>query len=97
MLGTRAVKIMAMEENISPPRNANAGIRRSVPAVNSTDGKKVSPISNITASTMVELMKLLVAPHNISPAMTSSMLTGVAMMASNVFWSRRCTRRTPRT
>ena len=86
MLGTSPVKIMAMEENISPPRKAMIGISSTVGASNRTLGKKVIPRASITSRTMVELTKLLVAPHNISPVMTSSMLAGVAMMASNVFW-----------
>jgi len=75
-----------MAENIRPPRNARKGTASTVRSVNSTAGKKVSPIISITTRTMVELTKLLVAPHSISPAMTSSRLTGVATMASNVFW-----------
>ena len=31
-------------------------------------------------------MRARVAPHMISPVMTSSMLTGVAIMALKVFW-----------
>ena len=35
---------------------------------------------------MVALMVARVAPHSSSPATTSSTLTGVATMASKVFW-----------
>ncbi len=85
MLGTSAVKIMAMEANISPARNVIGGTRSTVGAVNRISGNSSHPMTMITTSTMVELIRLLVAPHMISPVMTSSKLTGVATMASNVF------------
>ena len=74
-----AVKHMAIEENSNPTRNDSGGISR-----NSGDG--TTPKATITAKTIDELMRLLVAPHNISPVITSSMLTGVAIIASKVFW-----------
>ena len=79
MFGTMAVKHMAMDENRSPTRNDTGIISR-----NSGDG--TTPKAKITAKTIDELMRLLVAPHKISPVMTSSMLMGVAIIAPKVFW-----------
>lgn len=73
-----AVKHMAMAENNNPTRNENAGI-------NKNNGLETKPKSVITANTMVELIRLFVAPHKSSPAITSSKLNGVAIIASNVF------------
>lgn len=70
---------MAIAENIRPPKKASRGIRMN-------SGLEIRPKAATTARTMVELTMLLVAPHKSSPAMTSSMLIGVAMMASKVFW-----------
>ena len=78
MLGMIAVKHIAMVEKRSPTRKDSGGIRR-----NSDEG--TNPKATITTSTIVELMRLFVEPHRISAVMTSSMVTGVAMMASNVF------------
>lgn len=79
MFGTMAVKHMAMDEKRNPTRNDTSGISRN-------SGEGTNPKATITARTIDELMRLLVAPHRISPVMTSSMVTGVAIMASNVFW-----------
>ena len=79
MFGTMAVKHMAMDEKSNPTRNETGGISRN-------SGEGTTPKTTITAKTIDELMRLLVAPHNISPVMTSSMVTGVAIMASKVFW-----------
>jgi len=70
---------MAMDENSSPTRNASGGISKN-------SGEESKPKANITTKTIDELMRLFVAPHNISPVITSSMATGVAIMAPKVFW-----------
>jgi len=80
MLGTIAVKHIAMAENKSPTRKDKGGINKK------NGGKgETSPKRSITPKTIVELIRLFVAPHKSSPAITSSKLTGVAIMASNVF------------
>ena len=79
IFGTIAVKHIAIAENRSPTRNDNGGI-------NNKNGEGTTPKATITANTIVELMRLFVAPHSISPVMTSSMVTGVAIIASKVFW-----------
>ncbi len=79
MFGTMAVKHMATDENSSPTRKARGGI-------SNKKGLGANPATNMTPNTIDELMRLLVAPHNISPAITSSMFTGVAIIASKVFW-----------
>jgi len=79
IVGDMAVKHMAMAENNSPTRKEIGGISRN-------SGLGVKPKAAITPKTIVELIRLLVAPHRISPAITSSRLTGVAIIASKVFW-----------
>ena len=79
ILGEIAVKHMAMAENNSPTRKEIGGISR-----NSGLGARRKAAT--TPKTIEELIRLLVAPHRSSPAMTSSRLTGVAIMASKVFW-----------
>ena len=79
MFGTMAVKHMAIDEKSSPTRNESGGIRR-------RKGLGARLAANMTPNTIDELMRLFVAPHRISPAMTSSIFIGVAMMASKVFW-----------
>jgi hypothetical protein len=79
MFGAAAVKHIAMELNISPPKNASGITSRN-------SGLEIKPKAATTAKTMVELIVALVAPHRSSPATTSSTLTGVATMASKVFW-----------
>lgn len=79
MLGTMAVKHMAMEANRNPTKKATNGISKN-------KGEETKPAAVITAKTMDELIRLFVAPHRISPVMTSSMFMGVATMASKVFW-----------
>ena len=78
MFGTMAVKHIAIDENRRPTRNERGGIRRD-------RGVSGTPNIIITPRTIVELIRLFVAPHKISPVITSSMLTGVAIIASNVF------------
>jgi hypothetical protein len=79
MFGTMAVKHIAIDEKSSPTRNESGGIRR-------RKGLGVRPAAKMTTNTIDELIRLFVAPHRISPAITSSIFIGVAMMASNVFW-----------
>ena len=79
MLGAAAVKHMAMEPNISPPKNAIGTIIRN-------SGLEIKPKVATTANTIVAFIVARVAPQRSSPATTSSMLTGVATMASKVFW-----------
>ena len=79
MLGAMAVKHMAIDANINPPRKASSGTKRK-------SGLEIKPKAAITTSTVVEFIVARVAPHTSSPAITSSTLTGVAIMASNVFW-----------
>ena len=74
-----AVKHIAIDANINPPRKASSGTKRN-------SGLEINPKAAITASTVVEFIVARVAPHTSSPAITSSTLTGVAIMASNVFW-----------
>jgi len=84
MFGAAAVKHIAMELNINPPKKARgtANRKRGV----KINGLMVKLTTPITVSTIVALIVALVAPHNSSPATTSSTLTGVATMASKVFW-----------
>ena len=79
MLGTMAVKHMAMAANKNPTKNATSGTSKN-------KGELTKPAAVMTAKTMEEFIRLFVAPHRISPVMTSSMFTGVAIMASKVFW-----------
>ena len=79
MLGATAVKHMAIEANISPPKKAIRGNKKN-------SGLVTNPKAAITAKTIVALIIDLVAPQRSSPAMTSSTLTGVVTMASKVFW-----------
>ena len=79
MFGTIAVKHMAIDENKNPTRKATNGISKN-------KGEETKPAAVMTAKTMEELITLFVAPHRISPVMTSSMFTGVVIMALKVFW-----------
>ena len=79
MLGAKAVKHMAIELNIKPPKNAKSGTNRNI-------GLVIKPKSATTHSTMVAFIVARVAPQSSSPATTSSTLMGVATMASKVFW-----------
>ncbi len=84
MLGAAAVKHIAIELNINPPKKANGiASRNRGEKINGLTVKLTAPI---TARTMVALIVALVAPHSSSPATTSSTLTGVATIASKVFW-----------
>ena len=79
MFGATDVKHIAMEANINPPKKA-----RGITSRNS--GLETKPKAATTPNTMVVLMVARVAPQSSSPATTSSTLTGVATMASKVFW-----------
>ena len=79
MFGAKEVKHIAIEANINPPKNAS-GI------TNRNRGFETKPKAATTLNTMVVLIVARVAPQRSSPATTSSTLTGVATMASNVFW-----------
>ncbi len=85
MFGATAVKHIAMEENSKPPKKAINGTSRNSGEVTSGVGVK-NPAPTMTPKTMVALMVERVAPQSSSPATTSSTLTGVATMASKVFW-----------
>ncbi len=78
MVGEIAVKHIATAENKSPTRKEIGGINRN-------SGLGVKRKAATTPKTIEELIRLLVAPHRSSPAMTSSRLTGVAIIASKVF------------
>jgi hypothetical protein len=78
ILGTIAVKHIANAENRRPTINDNGGINK-----NQIEG--TTPKTITTAKTIDEFIRLLVAPHNISPVMTSSIEIGVVIIASNVF------------
>ena len=79
MFGATAVKHMAMEANIKPPKKA-------IGITNRNRGLVIKPKAATTANTIVALIVARVAPQRSSPATTSSTLTGVATMASKVFW-----------
>ena len=79
MLGAIAVKHMAIDANSNPPKNA-------IGITNRNSGLLTNPKIAITASTIVALIIDRVAPQRSSPATTSSTLTGVATIASKVFW-----------
>ena len=79
IFGATEVKHMAMEANIKPPKNASGITSRN-------RGLEIKPKAATTPNTMVVLIVARVAPQSSSPATTSSTLTGVATMASKVFW-----------
>ena len=79
MFGATEVKHIAMEANIKPPKKASGITSRN-------KGLEIKPKAATTASTIVVLNVARVAPQRSSPATTSSTLTGVATMASKVFW-----------
>lgn len=84
MLGDRAVKHMAIPDNIRPPKKAIMGSNKKRGLVIRGCAVK-KPDMPITVRTMVQFIVPLVAPQSSSPATTSSMLIGVATMASKVF------------
>lgn len=70
---------MAIAANNSPPKKAISGKSKN-------NGLVIKPKAPITANTIVAFIVDLVAPQRSSPATTSSTLTGVATIASKVFW-----------
>ena len=78
IFGAAAVKHMAIEANINPPKKA-------IGITSRNSGLEIKPKTAITPKTITALIVERVAPHKSSPATTSSTLTGVATMASNVF------------
>src|SRR3989339_678654 len=79
MFGAMAVKHMAMLANMRPPTKDSKTTK-------GNKGLEIKPNAATTANTMVEFIVARVAPHKSSPAITSSTLTGVAIIASKVFW-----------
>jgi hypothetical protein len=79
MFGAIDVKHIAIDANIKPPKKASGITRRN-------RGLEIKPKAATTDNTMVVLIVARVAPQSNSPATTSSTLTGVATMASKVFW-----------
>jgi hypothetical protein len=79
IFGEMAVKHIPSDANTKPPKNEK-GITRS------DIGRSTRPNTMSTGSIIVTFMTLFVAPHIISPPITSSMLSGVATIASKVFW-----------
>ncbi len=78
MFGEMAVKHMAMHAKRKPPTKEKGMMSKE-------EGSSTSLKTAITASIILALIRLLVAPHRISPVITSSMLRGVAIIASKVF------------
>ena len=54
--------------------------------IQNEERNSISPKIAKTGSIITVFITLLVAPQSSSPAITSSMERGVAIMASNVFW-----------
>lgn len=85
MFGATAVKLIAIAEKSNPPKKAiNGNSRKNGEETRGIAVKKLA--APITRNTIVALMVERVAPQSNSPATTSSTLTGVAIIASNVFW-----------
>ena len=66
---------MAIEENIIPARNESSGI-------SSAQGEDTNWKTAATVKMTLPVMKERVAPQKISPAITSSTFSGVAIIAS---------------
>ena len=77
IFGAKAVKHIPKQANSSPPKKATGNIAKN-------HGVEINPKAATTAKTIAELNVALVAPQRSSPAMTSSTLIGVAIIASNV-------------
>ena len=78
MLGSSAVKHMAMDPKANPPRIATGTIRKAC-------GYDNSPNTLTTPIIAIADMSDSVAPQAISAVITSSITSGVASMASKVF------------
>ena len=79
MFGDIAVKHMPMAAKRRPAKKEN-GI------INNEEGNSIIPKIANTGSIITVFITPLVAPQRSSPAITSSMERGVAIMASKVFW-----------
>jgi GT2 family glycosyltransferase len=79
MLGEMAVKHMPMVAKRKPAIKENGIISRD-------EGNSRIPKAASTGSIKIVFIILRVAPHRISPVITSSIVRGVAIMASKVFW-----------
>ena len=79
MLGVIAVKHMPMAAKRRPARKENGIIKNE-------EGKSIIPKIANMGSIIRVFITLLVAPQRSSPAITSSIERGVAIMASKVFW-----------
>src|SRR3972149_6143033 len=55
-------------------------------STSTANGESTSPQAAMITRMYAVEMRARVAPHRISPVITSSMLTGVAIIASNVRW-----------
>lgn len=77
-MGEMAVKHIPMVAKRKPAKKAKGMIK-------SDEGSSIRPKAATTASMIDALIKLRVAPHSNSPVITSSILNGVAIMASKVF------------
>ncbi len=78
MFGEMAVKHMPIVAKRKPARNENGIISRE-------EGNSMSPKAASTGRVIIVLIVLFVAPQRSSPVITSSIVRGVAMMASKVF------------
>lgn len=74
-----AVKHMPIAAKRKPARKENGITSRD-------EGNSISPRAASTGSIITVLIMLRVAPQRISPVITSSIVRGVAIMASKVFW-----------
>ena len=79
MYGTIDVKNTAIELNSTPSIKDTIGI-------SSAQGEWTNWKADATASMAVPVINARVAPQNISPAVMSSTFSGVAIIASYVFW-----------
>jgi len=79
MDGVTAVKHIAIPAKSRPPKNASG-------MASSESGRDTTPKAASTGSIRATYIVLRVAPQRSSPAITSSIESGVAMMASKLFW-----------
>lgn len=79
MFGEIAVKHMPIVAKRKPARNENGIISRE-------EGNSMSPKAASTGNVITVFIVLRVAPQRSSPVITSSIVRGVAIMASKVFW-----------
>ena len=79
MFGVNAVKHIPIQAKSKPAKKAKGIISRAY-------FRSINPKAAITGTITKAFIVLRVAPQNNSPAITSSIMRGVAIMASNVFW-----------